>query len=245
MCPLKNLSWLASHVTCHSKLREAQEFGSSFWQKQEGIVARKRPTNDCNSTLTRGPGFPRVHHSTVIPPGEREKHHLHKNNKTTFPQTEAQVSVSVSLSLPPPLFPYPSVILFSPDSPRTTPPPPNPPLCSSSSSYFLQLLQCLLQPQGFHGGAHILSNNRERRAQRLLYHICLHLPARGEDKSEPVSRERGYTVMSQKTSQPIKRLGFSTAHRKNVVGGGGETAARLSVLHAHQNAHSSCTHFSR
>lgn len=121
-------------LPCHMPLqtREAREFGSSFWQKQEGIVARKRPTNDCNSTLTRGPGFPRVHHSTVIPPGEREKHHLHKNNKTTFPQTEAQVSVSVSLSLsrPPPAlshFPYPSVILFSPDSPRTTTPPPKPP----------------------------------------------------------------------------------------------------------------------
>lgn len=117
-------------LPCHMPLqtREAQEFGSSFWQKQEGIIARKRPTNDCNSTLTRGPGFPRVHHSTVIPPGEREKHHLHKNNKTTFPQTEAQVSVSVSLSPPPPHFPYPSVILFSPDSPRTTPPPRQTPL---------------------------------------------------------------------------------------------------------------------
>lgn len=220
-------------LPCHMPLqtREAQEFGSSFWQKQEGIIARKRPTNDCNSTLTRGPGFPRVHHSTVIPPGEREKHHLHKNNKTTFPQTEAQVSVSVSLSLPPLTFLIPLSFFFPLTPPGQPPPSPNPPLCSSSSSYFLQLLQCLLQPQGFHGGACILSSNRERRAQRLLYHICMHLPAEGEDKSEPVSRERGYTVMSQKTSQPIKRLGFSTAHRKNVVWGEKQQQGFLSYMH--------------
>lgn len=125
MCPLKNVSWLASHVTCRCKPREAREFGSSFWQKQEGIVARKRPTNDCNSTLTRGPGFPRVHHSTVIPPGEREKHHLHKNNKTTFPQTEAQVSVSVSLSLSPLTFLIP-LSFFFPLTPPGQPPPQTP-----------------------------------------------------------------------------------------------------------------------
>lgn len=37
--------------------------------------------------------------------------------------------------------------------------------------------------------------------------------------------------MSQKTSQPIKRLGFSTAHRKNVVGGGKQQQGFLSYMH--------------